>query len=297
MRTSNPRRLGRLATARGGLPFIIMLAVAALAFGSADESSRPPFRFAFSTRMFSGVNENDAKAAVRAWAQGLAKERNINLDGQPVILEGLTEIIEALRGKRVDCVSLTTDDYLALAPDLQNTNLLVSAIGGKTTEQYLLLVHTNSGFANLADLNGRSIVMLDHVRASLAAIWLEVLLAREGFDLPARHFRQVRSAQKLTTVVLPVFFRKQDACIVTRSGFDTMTELNPQLRVQLKPLSASPELVPAITFLRPDYRGAPQDEIVAEVLKMHPTPSGKQIATLFQTDHIEQKPASVLESP
>ena len=296
MRALKPRNVERQVSACRAFQFILMLAVAALAFGSAEESSRPPFRFAFSARMFIGVNENDAKAAVRAWAQGLANERNINLDGQPVILEGLTEIIQAMRSKQVDCLSLTTDDYLALAPAQQTTNLLVSAIAGKTTEQYLLLVHAKSGLADLADLKGRSIVMLDHVRASLATLWLEVLLAQQSLGLPARHFRQVRSAPKLTSVVLPVFFRQQDACIVTRSGFDTMAELNPQLRVQLKPLAASPDLVPAFTFIRPDYRGAPHDEIVAEVLKMHLTASGKQILTLFQTDRIEQKPASVLES-
>ena len=75
-----------------------------------------------------------------------------------------------------------------------------------------------------------------------------------------------------------------------------MAELNPQLRAQLKPLAASPELVPAFTFIRPDYHGAPHDEIVAEVLKMHVTESGKQILTLFQTDRIERQPARVLES-
>lgn len=275
---------------------ILMLAVAVSCFGSANESNRPPFRFAFSARMFSGVNENDAKAAVRAWAQGLAKERNINLDGQPIIHQSRAGIIEALRSKQVDCVSLTTDDYLMLGPELQNTNLLVSSIAGKTTEQYLLLVHAQSGISSPAELKGRSLVMLDHVRASLAGIWLEVLLAHQGLPLPSHHFGQVRSAPKLTSVVLPVFFRQLDACVVTRSGFDIMSELNPQLRAQLKPLAASPELVPAFTFLRPDYRGAPHDEIVSEVLKMHLTASGKQILTLFQTDHIEQRPARVLDS-
>ncbi|MBI4661835.1 MAG: PhnD/SsuA/transferrin family substrate-binding protein [Verrucomicrobia bacterium] len=288
-------RFHRVFTHSASLCFLTV-AVAALAFSPADESNRPPFRFAFSARMFTGVNENDANAAVRAWAQGLATERNINLDGQPIILQSLAEITEALRSKQVDCVSLTTDDYLTLGPDLQATNLLVSSIAGKTAEQYLLLVHAKSGISSPADLKGRSLVKLDHVRASLSSIWLEVVLAEQGLGLPAQHFSLIRSAQKLTAVVLPVFFRQQEACLVTRSGFDIMSELNPQIRAQLKPLAASPELVPAFTFLRPDYRGAPHDEIVAEVLKMHLTPSGKQILTLFQTDRIEQRSADVLES-
>lgn len=289
---SAKRRKGRQMIAR----LMVMLALVARCFGSADETNRPPFRFAFSARMFSGVNENDAQAAVRGWAQGLAKERNINLDGQPIIHPSRAAIVEALRSKQVDCVSLTTDDYLALEPNLQNTNLLVSSIAGKTSEQYLLLVHVKSGISSPGELKGRSLVILDHVRASLAGIWLEVLLAQQGLALPSQHFSQVRSAPKLTGVVLPVFFRQQDACVVTRSGFDTMSELNPQLRVQLKPLAASMELVPAFTFLRPDYRGAPQDEIVAEVLKMHLTASGKQILTLFQADRIERCPAQVLDT-
>jgi len=275
----------------------LILCIASVpAFAVQDESGLEPFRFAFSMRMFSGVNENDAKAAVRGWAQGLANERKIQLDGQPVMLQNLKEIIEAMRGKRVDCISLTTDDYLALPPDLQSTNLLVSLIAGKTTEQYLLLVHAKSGLGSLADMKGRSLVVQDHPRASLSTVWLEVIVAQQGLGLPAQHFGLIRKAQKLTAVVLPVFFRQQDACIVTRSGFNIMAELNPQLRVQLKTLAVSPELVPAFTFIRPDYRGVPQDEIVEEVLKMHATESGKQILTLFQSDRIVQEPASVLDT-
>ena len=198
MSALKPRGLGCPALARGALPFLLLFAAAiVLALDSADESSRPPFRFAFSARMFSGVNENDAKAAVRACAQGLAKEHTIHLDGQPVILESLTEIMEAMRSKRVDCVSLTTDDYLALAPDLQNTNLLVSVISGRTTEQYLVLVHAKSGLSNLADLKGRRIVMLDHVRASLAAIWLEVLRRGRAWDC-----RRITSAKSVAPKVV-----------------------------------------------------------------------------------------------
>ena len=52
--------------------------------------------------MFTDVNENDAKAAVKAWAQTIARERGIETDPDPSIITGLSALTAALRNKQVD---------------------------------------------------------------------------------------------------------------------------------------------------------------------------------------------------
>ena len=76
-------------------------------------------------------------------------------------------------------------------------------------------------------------------RMSLALAWLDIALFNDGCR-PVAEFCRVEQNKKLTKVVLPVFFRQNDACVVTRRGFKTMSELNPQVGQQLRVLASSP---------------------------------------------------------
>jgi hypothetical protein len=49
--------------------------------------------------------------------------------------------------------------------------------------------------------------------------------------------------QKVSRIILPVFFGKADACVVTLSAFDIMADLNPQITQQLKMKKQSEGLV------------------------------------------------------
>jgi ABC-type phosphate/phosphonate transport system substrate-binding protein len=96
--------------------------------------------------------------------------------------------------------------------------------------------------------------------------------------------------------VLPVFFRQADACVVTRRGFKTMSELNPQVSQRLKVLAASPGLVPTGFGFRPDYTDPLKNTIVAELARIKDSPAGAQVLTLFQSGSLEAHPLSCLDS-
>ena len=86
---------------------VILLAVTILPCAAAAQGDGQPFRVGFSSTMFTDVNESDAKAAVKVWAQTIARERGIETDPDPCILTGMTELASALRNKQVDMVALT----------------------------------------------------------------------------------------------------------------------------------------------------------------------------------------------
>jgi len=253
-------------------------------------------RFAFSVRMFTEVNENDAKASVKAWALALARERQVPMSTEPIILSGSAELRKALQDATIDGAAVTTEEYLSLEPELQSTNLFVTSIHGRFTEEYLLLVRTDSGISNLCELRGRKVMMFDNPRASLAPLWLDLIVSEKGLGTPAEHFGQILKAKKLANVVLPVFFRQQDACIVTRCGFDTMCELNPQVRAQLRVLTSSPELVPALGFIRRNYYSPLRGVMLAALRGLEKSASGTQVLTLFQSDALQEEPASFLDT-
>jgi phosphonate transport system substrate-binding protein len=256
----------------------------------------PPFRVGFSSATFGEVNENDASAAIRVWAQSLARERGIAADPQPRILRSVNEIVAGLTNRLIDAVSMTTEEYAAIRGRVALQHCVVAVRGKSLTEDYVLLTHRDGGVDRLSDLRGRKLGLLQSARASLAPAWLETLLAREQLGPSAEFFGEILPASKTTKAVLPVFFRKLDGCVVTRSGFELMTELNPQTGLRLKILATSPPVVPVVFWFRGDFDSPIRAKLLEEVGLWHTTAAGRQFMNLFQCDQLAESPLSSLDS-
>ena len=252
-------------------------------------------RLGFSTSVFAGVNENDAKAAMKVWAQAILKEHGLSVPADPQVLNG-EAIATAMQNKLIDAVTLSSAEYRALGGEFMSTNAVLGATGGRVTEEYLLLVHRDSNIGRIEDLRGRSLIFFQNPRASLAPVWFETLLLQSGLGQTLRFCGRVIQGGKLSQVVLPVFFHQADACVVTRRGFQTMIELNPQVGRQLKTLLSSPAMVPFAFYFRSDYSDPVRDQIIAEIKDVHSTAAGQQVLTLFQCENLEVRPVSVLDT-
>jgi ABC-type phosphate/phosphonate transport system substrate-binding protein len=274
-----------------------LFASAALSLvAQAGEREAAPFRVGFSRAMFTDVNENDAKAALIVWGQTIIKERGIQVDPDTRILKDTTEILQALQDNSVDALDITTVEYAAVNREGLFNPICVSCAAGGSTVQYLLLVHQESKIDSLAQLRGRTLVFHQNRRACLARPWLDALLLEQGYTPATEFAARVTQSLKLAQAVLPVFFRQSDACVVTRSGFETMRELNPQIGKQLKVIATSPEVVPTVLCFRAAYPAALKEQLVAAALDFHRTPAGRQVLTVFQSEKFERQPDSCLDS-
>jgi phosphonate transport system substrate-binding protein len=252
-------------------------------------------RLGFSTSVFSGVNENDAKAAMKVWAQAILKEHSLSVPADPQVLTA-DAIATAMQNKLIDAVTLSAAEYRVIGAEFMSTNAILGATGGRVTEEYLLLVHRDSIIGRIEDLRGRSLIFFQNPRASLAPVWFETLLLQSGLGPTLRFCGRVIQGGKLSQVVLPVFFHQADACVVTRRGFQTMIELNPQVGRQLEILLSSPAMVPFAFLFRSDYSDPVRDQIMAEIKDVHSTVAGQQALALFQCESLEVHPISVLDS-
>ena len=285
---------------RPALAWALLLWGASAPLGWGQEAGAPDssdiFCIGFSSAIFVDLNESDVKAAMKVWAETMAKEMDIPTDPTPLILEGAAALDAALRNGRVASAAMTTVDFLAMGANMQTGVLILPVSGGGTTEEYLLLVHRDSPVRQVKDLAGRSLVRLENPRASLASIWMEVLLAQNGLSAGEECFSAVTRTLKASQAILQVFFRKIDACLVTRAGFEIANELNPQIGKQLRVLAASPEFVPQLYCFRPDYPPALRQKAVAAISKMHESRQGRQIFTAFKIDQLMEQPTSCLDS-
>jgi ABC-type phosphate/phosphonate transport system substrate-binding protein len=254
------------------------------------------FRIGFSRGMFTDVNENDARAAIKVWGETIAEERGVPADPDPAIFKDMDEMLRSLREKRVDAVGITSTEYAAIRREIVFSPIFATYNAGRATERYVLLAHRDGLVKKLADIGGRSLRLQENPRACLAPLWLDTLLVRQGYEPAGRFAGTVSRDEKLSQVVLPVFFRQADACVVTRSGFDTMCELNPQLAKQLDILAESEEMVPAVFAFRSDYSPTFMEKIVSNLNELDKTPAGRQVLIIFHSEKIVEEPASILES-
>lgn len=254
------------------------------------------FRLAFSEKMFSQVQIEDARVAMKVWLMTVFRERSIPTDPDPKIYGSLEEMLKGSPGKPAEGFGLTADECWRLSKEIKIDRLVVGAVNGQIAEEYVVIVHRDSGIEGLPDLRGRSLIALDNPRMSLAITWLDTFLLQNGMHTSDKFFKPITVANKLSQVVLPVFFRNSDACLVTRRGFQTMSELNPQVGKQLRILEASQELVPIVFAFRADYASPFREQMLVEMRRLPETPAGQQILTLLQTERVEEQQMSCLDA-
>ena len=284
-----------------GLRILLLLALlffGALTASGQDRSPQPvhSLRLGFASELMQGVGENDARAAMKVWAESLTKDGSVRAASDSLVCPGLECLTEALKAGTVDAVVVPTTTFLKLRSEVAFNRCVFGTIQGTVSDEYALVVRADSGFSKIEDLRGRALFLWEHYRMCLATAWLDTLLLEKGQKAVCEHFSLVTKQSKLTKAVLPVFFCKADACLVTRKGFQTMSELNPQVGQQLRVLTGSPGFVPSGFFFRAGYPQSEQDSFVTELTRVHKKPSGQQILTVFQTERLEEHPASVLES-
>jgi phosphonate transport system substrate-binding protein len=253
-------------------------------------------RLGFSSSVFANVNENDAKAAMKLWTQAILQEHGIAIPADPQVLNGGEAIVRAVRDGLVDAVTITAEEYWALGAPLISTNAILGVSDGLVTEEYVLLVRKDSGFGRIDDLRGRRQAFCRSGRGSLGPVWFETLMLQSGLGEIHEFCGRVAPEAKLSQAVLQVFFHQADACVVTRRGFQTMAELNPQVGEQLKILASSLPMVPVVFVFRASYSDPAKDRIIAEIENVHSTLAGQQVFTLFQCDGLVVRPVSALDS-
>lgn len=284
----------------GILSGVSVLAVVGVLAGNVRHSEAAPpadpprFRMGVSYASFGMVSPNDASAALKVWASTLAKERNLKLNVQVGLFEQESQLRRALDGNQLEAASMSAEEFLRSGqmPD----GIFLAAKNATGMERYVVVVHRGSGIDDLAGLKGRRLLHHISPMTGPALPWFEILLARQEMGRAEAVLGKLTTIDNPSKAVLRVFFRQDDACLVTTNAFGLACELNPQLRKDLKVLATSPELISNLVFFHPRYTGAARLQMEAAFLDLHSTPVGQQVLTIFQGSRMVKLPLSRLES-
>lgn len=252
-------------------------------------------RFGYTAGLFTpGYNENDVRAAMKVWIQSIVQNRHLGVDSNLYVFPSVTAMVQTAAAEPLDGYGLLAPEYNELRQSVAFDQVALSVRDGRYTQAYVLLVRKDSGWDKIDQLRSHNLVVLQTPRMSLAFTWLDVLLAQNHLPAAADFFDRVTSNSKPAQVGLPVFFHKADACVLTRQSYDVLAELNPQLRLQLRVLAESPELVPSFIVFRADHPLPQREQVFQEIRDLHDTPAGQQVLALFQTEGFVIKPVSCL---
>jgi ABC-type phosphate/phosphonate transport system substrate-binding protein len=254
-----------------------------------------PFRMGFSMNIFTDVNVNDARASIKVWAQTVARERGIAADPDTALYRSFEEIAHALATSSVDLVAVTTTEYWKLRDTIDFDPIFVPVQRRYEASEFVVLAHRDSAIHTLSDLGGSNMLVFAGPQMELGETWLDTTLLRKGFPSASEFAARFVRVPRLSGAVLPVFFRKADACLVDRLSFDVIAELNPQISKQLVVIEASPPLVSAVVAMRRDCAPAIKSKLISALGKLQESAAGQQLMTIFQMDRLQLAPASALQ--
>jgi ABC-type phosphate/phosphonate transport system substrate-binding protein len=300
--TGDDPESGRIFSPAWWVPALLILILSSLhalaqpATATGTTAQMEPIRFGFSRQIFGAVNENDGRAALKAHVQAIGRADAIPMDANFPVFDNPKQMDQALHTGAVDMIALRADEFLELTPEMVGGPLIVAVVRRRSDDEYVLLVRHDGGFGGIAALKGRQIMVLQSPRTPLALHWLDVLTMREGLGPAAQVIGRITQVPKSSRAVLPVFFKQADAALVSRSSFEMMGELNPQINSQIKILAFSRPMVPVVMCFRSSVPQTSIDRVVTAALKMHTTVSGRQVMTIFQFDSLDALPRSCLDS-
>ncbi|MEO8592049.1 MAG: PhnD/SsuA/transferrin family substrate-binding protein [Candidatus Solibacter sp.] len=220
---------------------------------------------------------------------------DINMAISPTIFSTTQEIQDGARRGQLDAVAVNMLEFRPIA-DLLDTGQIITAAGEGGLEQYLILAKQSTGIRRLADLKGRRLCTLKSPKTCLAPLWLFTILEEARLGSAEQFFGPVVEDTKFSRVVLPIFFGQADACLTTKRGFATMSELNPQVARDLKVVASSPAMTVSFYIFRKNYRNVNRERLIKALSSLSATPAGRQLATLFQVDDLAVRDGSCLAS-
>jgi phosphonate transport system substrate-binding protein len=253
----------------------------------------PPLRLAISESLAGDVNRNDARVAMQVWVRKLTESMDISIDLKAMV--PTEEIIEGARSGSFEGIGLNILEYRRIA-DIMDASQIIGGEGERGMQRYCILTKQSSGFHQLGDLKGRRLSVLKDPLMCVAPYWLGNVLEEGHYGPAERFFGSMATETKLSRVILPVFFGQTDACLTTMLGFESMTELNPQVGRDLRPIAISAPMVVAFYIFRRNCRRLGRDQVMRALSTFDTTAVGQQIGTLFHFNHTALRDGSSLAS-
>lgn len=236
------------------------------------------------------LKQQDFKAAFTIWnnmyTKGLKENYNVDVDLQFSLYEDLNSLETDLLNDKIDLIGLPIHEYFELSSADRFETVLTGISSDSKYEQFVLLVHEDSGIEDIEDAEGEKVFISSDPLSELMKIWLEVFLHKNGLPNSENFFSSLSAVEKESMAIYSLFFNKRDCALIKKTSFDITGELNPQIKSKLKVISLSPEFILNVVAIKKGYDNKVKQFYINLSTGLHLVPEHKQVLDLFKMKEI-----------
>ena len=249
------------------------------------QAEASPLRLGFTQSVFSARNENDVLAAMKVWMRMLSDENNLKVDDEPVVYSALKLAEAGVRENVIDAITLSIGEHITFQQTLISGPYFRPVVNGKSDLEFVLVCrHQEKSRFTWIDLQGKRLCVHESYDTLESMAWLGFEFARSGMKAPADELGSIEKTPKLSRSVLSVFFSSNDACLTTRSGYEQMVEMNPQIGNKLSIVASSPRIHTSAFCFRRTLAGEQKEKLWKAVQDLDKSVTGKQVLNVFKAD-------------
>ena len=263
-----------------------LLLVSMTALAQPKHPATKNFTLGFSLDLFEGSDARDATAAIEIYAKEVSTLGGNKYSINAIVFDNTASLVDAVRHGAIQLVVLPTLDYFNVKTLCALEPAAIATGRAAYGDEYVLLVHQASAMATLQDLKGKTVSMLSNARGEIMRRWMEAEWLRAKLPTTPDKLYTLKAVTKESQAVMAVFFRQSDACTVTKSCLQTMAELNPQLKRDLKIVRTSPRLLYSLFCVVPDMDAADKAGLMETITGMDRSSAGRHILTMFQLHRV-----------
>ena len=242
--------------------------------------------YGYTPQIFYEVDLKDAKGLIETWAR-LAESK---MQGKYTILtvtfKTMAEAEVALNKKKVDILILIPEEFIRMREKCHLVPIMSAEYGDHFYNDLVMLVHADSGITRIEELLNKSLFIDNGQQGSIPLKWLDSVLEALSFPNASVFFSKIAVFNKADRALMPVFFGKADASLISRIQYETIKELNPQIGSRLRIVESSPGFVTGIVAVREDLTKTIRNDIVTNLENAHNDPKGQQMLTLFRINKL-----------
>lgn len=240
----------------------------------------------YSRQVFYNVDPNDIMGLTKVWARIVDRKMGNVRESRVVVFRTMAEAESALKSADVDVVALLPEEFLSLREKVPIAAVMSADYGKHFYNELVLIVRSDSGISRVAQLHGKSLRIESGQKGSLPIQWLDTYLMTRVSTDAASFFAGISEYPNAAQVIMPVFFGQADACLASRTSFEEMAELNPQIGRRMRILASSPGFVTGVIAVRGDIRNVRRDNMLKVLRQMQDDPKGRQLLTLFRINRL-----------